>query len=152
MTALSKNKPNGPSDVHLIEVSEVLRRLTSKCLCHLIRINSAYIFQPLQFGVACQQGAVIIVHHLWSCTKDDCSDKEFVALNVGMTNAFNLVSRKAMMDDCAQHFHELLVWILRCYSKHLLKNFKIAYRFRNCPPIFKLPPNFEIALRNFEIV
>ena len=32
-----------------------------------------------------------------------------------------------------------------------LENFEIAYRFRNCPPILKLPPNFEIALRNFEI-
>ena len=25
------------------------------------------------------------------------------------------------------------------------ENFEIAYRFRNCPPILKLPLNFEIA-------
>ena len=32
------------------------------------------------------------------------------------------------------------------------ENIEIAYRFRNCPPILKLPPNFEIALRNFKTV
>ena len=26
------------------------------------------------------------------------------------------------------------------------ENFEIAYRFRNCPPIIKLPPDFEICL------
>ena len=35
-----------------------------------------------------------------------------------MTNAFNLVSRQAMLDDCAQHFPELLAWTLWCYSQH----------------------------------
>ncbi|KAL5503174.1 hypothetical protein EMCRGX_G010082 [Ephydatia muelleri] len=29
-----------------------------------------------------------------------------------MTNAFNLVSRQAVLDECAQHFPELLAWML----------------------------------------
>ena len=37
LTALSKNKPNCPPDVRPIAVGEVLRRLTSKCVCHQIK-------------------------------------------------------------------------------------------------------------------
>ena len=33
----SKNKPNCPPDVRPIAVGEVLRRLTSKCMCHQIK-------------------------------------------------------------------------------------------------------------------
>ena len=49
-----------------------------------------------------------IVHHLRSCIKYHCSDKNFVVLKVDLTNAFNLVSRQAILDDCAQRFPELL--------------------------------------------
>ena len=45
LTVLSKNKPNSPSaDVRPIAVGEVLRRLTNKCLCHLIRVKAADFF------------------------------------------------------------------------------------------------------------
>ena len=101
LTVLSKNRP---SDIRPIAVGEVLRRITSKCLCHLIRVRAADFFQPLQLGVACPQGVEKIVHYLQSCIEDHCSDKDFVVLKVDMTNAFNLVSRQAILDDCAQHF------------------------------------------------
>ena len=39
LTALSNNKSNCPPDVRPIAVGEVLRRLTSKCVCHLIKDN-----------------------------------------------------------------------------------------------------------------
>ncbi|KAL5482271.1 hypothetical protein EMCRGX_G022577 [Ephydatia muelleri] len=120
LTALSKNKPNGPSDIRPIAVGEVLRRITSKCLCHLIRVKAADFFQPLQLGVTCPQGVEIIVHHLRSCIKDHCSDKDIVVLKVDMTNAFNLVSRQAVLDNCAQHFSEFLAWTSWCYSQHPL--------------------------------
>ena len=39
LTALSNYKFNCPPDVRPIAVGEVLRRLTSKCVCHLIKDN-----------------------------------------------------------------------------------------------------------------
>ena len=116
LTALSKNKPNSQFYIHPIAVIEVLRRITSKCLCHLIRVKAADFFQPLQLGVACPQGMEKIVQHLRSCIEDHCFDMDFVVLKVDMTNAFNLVSRQAFLDDCAQHFPELLAWTSWCYS------------------------------------
>ena len=61
-----------------------------------------------------------IVHHLRSCIEDHCSDKDFVVLKVDMTNAFNRVSRQAVLDNCVQHFSELLAWTSWCYSQHPL--------------------------------
>ncbi|KAL5497570.1 hypothetical protein EMCRGX_G014066 [Ephydatia muelleri] len=37
-----------------------------------------------------------------------------------MTNAFNLVSRQAILSECARHFPELLAWVSWCYGQHPL--------------------------------
>ena len=37
---------------------------------------------------------------------------------VNMRNAFNLVSREAVLHQCAIHFPELLPWVAWCYSLH----------------------------------
>ena len=37
-----------------------------------------------------------------------------------MTNAFNLVSRQAILSECAKHFPELLPWVSWCYGQHPL--------------------------------
>ena len=39
-------------------------------------------------------------------------------LKVDMRNAFNLVSRQAILDECASLFPELLPWVLWCYGTH----------------------------------
>ena len=41
-------------------------------------------------------------------------------LKIDMRNAFNLVSRQAMLDECATHFPELLPWASWCYGQHPL--------------------------------
>ena len=118
LTALSKNKPNCPPDIRPIAVGEVLRRLTSKCVCHQIKDKATELFHPFQFGVACSQGAEKIVHRLKCCIEDHWADNNFVMLKVDMTNAFSLVSRQAVLDECAQHFPELLAWTSWCYGQH----------------------------------
>ena len=35
-----------------------------------------------------------------------------------MLNAFNLVSRQAVLDECATFFPELLPWVSWCYGSH----------------------------------
>ena len=39
-------------------------------------------------------------------------------LKVDMKNAFNMVSRQALLSECAKHFPELYPWAHWCYSQH----------------------------------
>ena len=45
---------------------------------------------------------------------------DFVVLTIDMKNAFNLVSRQALLDECATFSPELLPWASRCYGSHPL--------------------------------
>ena len=47
-------------------------------------------------------------------------DDDFAVVKVDMRNAFNLVSRQAILDECALHFPELLPWATWCYAAHPL--------------------------------
>ena len=46
--------------------------------------------------------------------------EDFVVFKIDMRNAFNLVSRKAVLDECATFFPELLPWVIWCYGTHRL--------------------------------
>ena len=97
---------------------EALRRLTGKCLCALVRSKASEFFQPHQFGVACPMGAEKIVHGLRACVEKHWLEENLVVLKVDMKNAFNLVSRQALLSECAKHFPELYPWAHWCYSQH----------------------------------
>ena len=118
LTALNKVKPGCPPDIRPIAVGETLRRLTGKCLCAVIKDKASELFHPLQFGVACTAGSEKIIHGLRKCIEDHWDDEDFVVLKVDMRNAFNLVSRQAILDECASLFPELLPWVLWCYGTH----------------------------------
>ena len=47
-------------------------------------------------------------------------DDDYAVVKVEMHNAFNLVSRQALLDECAIHFSELLPWASWCYGSHPL--------------------------------
>ena len=117
LTAL--NKPV-PGDIHPIAVGEALQRLTGKCLCAALRSKMASFFEPYQFGVAFPCGAEKIAHGLRTCIEQHWSENDFGVLKVDMTNAFNLVSRQAILSECAKHFPELLPWVSWCYGQHPL--------------------------------
>ena len=114
LTAL--NKPT-PGDIRPIAVGEALRRLTGKCLCAALRSKMASFFEPYQFGVAFPCGAERIAHGMRTCIDQHWSENDFGVLKVDMKNAFNLVSRQAILSECAKHFPELLPW---CYGQHPL--------------------------------
>ena len=48
--ALVKKKPDSPPDVRPIAVGEVLRWLTSKCLCRITKAKAAEFFEGHQVG------------------------------------------------------------------------------------------------------
>eukprot|EP00731_Ephydatia_muelleri_P032933 Em0024g477a len=120
LTALVKGKPGLPPDIRPIAVGEALRRLTGKCLCAVLKSKASEFFAPFQFGVACPAGAEKGIHGLRHCIEEHWEEENFVVLKIDMCNAFNLVSRQALLDECAFHFPDLLPWASWCYGQQPL--------------------------------
>ena len=120
LTALVKGKPGLPPDIRPIAVGEALRRLTGKCLCAVLKSKASEFFAPFQFGVACPAGAEKVIHGLRHCIEEHWEEEDFVVLKIDMCNAFNLVSRQALLDECAFHFPDLLPWASWCYGQQPL--------------------------------
>ena len=118
LIALNKFKQGCPPDIRPIAVGEVLRRLTAKCMCVILKEKAADFFQPLQLGVACRAGSEKIVHGLRRCVQEHWGDEDFVVFKIDMQNAFNSISRQALIDECAFFFPELLPWVSWCYGSH----------------------------------
>ena len=86
---------------------------------HLSKTRFRVFFQPVQFGVACRAGTKKIVHSLRNCIEEHwMQDKDFVIFKVDMTNAFNFVSRQAVLDECSVFPPEILPWVSWCYGSH----------------------------------
>ena len=65
--------------------------------CAHYKDKASSIFEPLQFGVACSQGTIIAVHSLRQCIDEHWGDEDFVVLKADIRNAFNLISRQALL-------------------------------------------------------
>ena len=75
-------------------------------------------FSPFQFGVACPRGSEKIIHNLREVLEQHWSDPDFAVIKIDMQNAFNLVSRDAVLQQCLMHFPEIYPWTSWCYSQH----------------------------------
>ena len=120
LIALNKDKKGSHPDIRPIVVGESLRRLAGKCICASLKEKILdFFFQPLQFGVACRTGAEKIFHSLQNCIEEHWTqDEDFVVFKVDMTNAFDLVSRQAVLDECSAFLPEILPWVSWCYGSH----------------------------------
>ena len=118
LVALEKNKPNCPPDVRPIAVGESLRRLGSKCICAIVKNKASEFFSPFQLGVACPSGTEKIIHGLRSCVDDNWLNGDFAVMKIDLRNAFNLVSRQAVLNAVNLHFLELLSWSTWCYGQY----------------------------------
>ena len=108
LTALDRNKPNCLPAIHPIAVGEALCCLVGKSLCAVTKEKASEYFAPLQMGVVCPSGAEKMIHGLRHCVEDHWMDEDFAIMKIDMRNAFNLVSRQALLDECSAHFPELL--------------------------------------------
>ena len=79
------------------------------CFANL-KEKAAVFFHPLQYGVACQAGAEKIKNQVRNCIEEHWMDEDFVCFKVDMKNAFNLVSRQSILEECATFYSELLPW------------------------------------------
>ena len=84
--------------------------------------------ESLQQGVACRAGAGKTAHGVRRCIGEHWMDEDFVFFKVDMRNAFNVVSRQAVLDECVTFSPELIPWVFgamgptSCYGTHLVKS------------------------------
>jgi len=98
-----------------IAVGEALRRLVAKTLCETSKQEARNHLWPLQVGCGSPLGAEIAVHTLrqW-CLRNAGSDK--VLLKIDCSNAFNCISRSAVLHEIHEHFPRLARWTGWCYA------------------------------------
>ena len=118
LIALNKIKEGCPPDTRPIAVGETSRRLAGKCVCALLKDKVAEFFQPLQLSAACRAGAEKIAHGVRRCIEEHWMDEDFIFFKVDMQNAFNVVSRQVVLDECSIFFPELIQWLSWCYGSH----------------------------------
>ena len=115
---MNKIKEGCPPDVRPIAVGDTLRRLAGKCVCAILKEWFADFIHPFQYGVACRAGAEKVIHQVRYCIEEHWMDDDFVCFTVSMKNAFNLVSRQTILEECATFYLELLPWVSYCYGFH----------------------------------
>ena len=107
-------KENG--DVRPIAVGEVLRRLTSKCLCSAVRSDAQRFFGSLQVGVACPLGLEAAIHTISQYCERNAASTSKIVLTIDFHNAFNSLDRNALLAACRRDFPTLAAWASWCYS------------------------------------
>ena len=107
-------KPNG--DVRPIAVGETLRRLVSSILLARFRDEIRDYLTPLQVGVATRCGGETIIHGVRELTRRYGNRPDLAVLQLDLTNAFNLVSRRAIVKQIRKHFPEMMPWVEFCYG------------------------------------
>lgn len=107
-------KPEG--GVRPIAIGEIIRRLVSKTAIAAYREQILDMFVPLQLGIGVPAGAESIVHAVSKLVEDFGLDTAFSMLKVDFKNAFNLVDRKTMFEECRKHFPGLSRWVEYCYG------------------------------------
>eukprot|EP00731_Ephydatia_muelleri_P002494 Em0001g2494a len=113
-----KGTAAGPSGLRAYCCWGNSQKANRKCLCSLVKDKVSSCFEPHQFGVACSHGTEKVVHGLRKCIEEHWDDEDFVVLKVDMRNAFNLISRQALLSECSTFFPELLPWARWCYGSH----------------------------------
>ena len=102
--------------VRPIAVGEVMRRLVAKCLCESVKTSAIKSLWPLQAGCGSKLGAESAVHVARQWCERHALNQHKVALRLDFANAFNCVSREAMLAAVIARAPELSRWAHFCYS------------------------------------
>jgi hypothetical protein len=114
LTALNKDG----KDVRPIASGDPLRRVVAKCCCYSILEDVRTLFEPLQQGCS-QNGTERIIHTFRNAVdKEDQHTTTKILLKLDMKNAFNSISREAILKEVLEHFPELSRFVYWCYAKH----------------------------------
>ena len=108
-------KPSGGA--RPIAVGELLRRLTAKCLMHVVRAEARDYLWPAQAGVAVQGGAEAAVHALRAWVGRNAGSHDAAVVKIDFQNAFNTISRDAVLREAGEQFPALARWTTWCYQR-----------------------------------
>ena len=103
--------------VRPIAVGEVMRRLVARMMCtdQGVRAKAARLFPSMgQFGVGIKNGAEMIVHWVRKWTDNPGLDK--MLMKIDISNAYNAISREAILVELRREFPELVPWFRFCYA------------------------------------
>ncbi len=98
-------------------MGETLRRIVGKCLLRLEAVKEEVAcLQPRQCGVGVQNAAEMVGMGLQRLVKAKQveGDTDYVVLQIDVTNAFNSISRDAMLRGCLAKV--LTAWLRFCYN------------------------------------
>ena len=98
-----------------VAVGESLRRLCSKVAVELMGSSVRSILEPIQVGVQMKAGCEAIIHTTRLCTKSFCDDPDRVLVLLDLSDAFNCVSRGAVLSAVRRHFPWMAPWADTCY-------------------------------------
>ena len=102
---MALRKPNGS-----VAVGESVRRLCSKVAVELMGSSVRSILEPIQVGVRTKAGCEAIIHTTRQWTKSFCDDPDRVLVLLDLSNAFNCVSRGAVLSAVRGHFPWMAPW------------------------------------------
>lgn len=99
--------------VRPIAIGSTYRRLTSKVCCRYIVQDLEPKFKPTQLGFGSKGGCEAAVH---ACRTFLCNSKDQILLKVDVKNAFNSVSRVALLTEIQKEIPNLYPYLWQCYS------------------------------------
>ena len=94
----------------------MLRRLTAKTLMLMVREEAHQALFPAQVGVGVPSGAEAAVHSVRAWLRRHAAATGKVAFKLDFRNAFNSVSRQAVLDSATTSFPGLARWSAWCYA------------------------------------
>ena len=98
------------SSVRPIAIGEIFYRIAAYRAQHYIQGAAKTILQPIQLGVAVSGGCESIIHNLQHIL--ELEDHPTAALAIDFKNAFNTISRKAMLEALYSHPQLQYIWRL----------------------------------------
>jgi len=119
LTALPKPEEGVPPEkwgTRPVAAGEIIRRIVGKSLANKVIPGIASHFMPHQFGVGAKGGSARIAHMVRRCVAQHLNDDDFVGLKVDMSNAFNNMSRRKLL-EAVHKVPGLAMWVIVTYSQ-----------------------------------
>ena len=107
-------------EVRPIAVGETFRRLVGKCLARHEDVTHQLegVFLPCQVGVGISGGAEAVAHAVSCLVEEHGHNPDLALLKVDFENAFNSVSRAALLEAVQHEFPTLARWAWWCYGQN----------------------------------
>ena len=110
-------KPGAKMAVRPIAVGETLRRLVGKTVMASPKVQDAVTnMLPTQLGVAVEGACETTTMALQHWINEHSQEQDWTVLQVDLTNAFNSIDRKKMLEEVAARAPKFSAWAQYCYK------------------------------------